>query len=280
MKPPGAAPNQYASEITWSAVQSREHARTMKLIIDTDQNDLFVDSEQRSLPLYSDEAFDLLSRLWLKVGWNQKYIYTFTWLGRPIIQLPDDMLRIQEVLYRVKPSVLIETGVAHGGSLVFYASVFAAMGHGRVIGVDIDIRPANQAEIEQHELSKYITLIQGDSVSAETVKAVAAQLRPTDSVLVVLDSNHTSEHVVRELEVFGQLVTPNSYIVVADGIMKDVHDAPRGKREWWENNPAAAVQQFVARHPEFRLDRPKWSFNESTLSKSVTHWPHAYLRRC
>jgi cephalosporin hydroxylase len=251
----------------------------MKLIIDTDQNDLFVESERRSLPLYSDEAFNLLSRLWLKVGWNQKYIYTFTWLGRPIIQLPDDMLRIQEVLYRVKPSVLIETGVAHGGSLVFYASVFAAMGHGRVIGVDIDIRPTNRAAIEQHELSKYITLIQGDSVSAETAKAVAAQLRPTDSVFVVLDSNHTSEHVVRELEVFGQLVTPNSYIVVADGIMKDVHDAPRGKREWWENNPAAAVQQFVARHPEFRLDCPKWSFNESTLSESVTHWPHAYLRR-
>jgi cephalosporin hydroxylase len=251
----------------------------MKLIIDTDQSDLFVESERRSLPLYSDEAFNLLSHLWLKVGWNQKYIYTFTWLGRPIIQLPDDLLRIQEVLYRLKPSVLIETGVAHGGSLVFYASVFAAMGHGRVIGVDIDIRPANRAAIEQHELSKYITLIQGDSVSSETAKAVAAQLRPTDSVFVVLDSNHTSEHVGLELEIFGQLVTPNSYIVVADGIMKDVHDTPRGKREWWENNPAAAVQQFVARHPEFRLDRPKWSFNESTLSESVTHWPHAYLRR-
>ncbi len=251
----------------------------MKLIIDTDQNYLVVGSEGCSLPLYSDEAFDLLSRLWLKVGWNQKYIYTFTWLGRPIIQLPDDMLRIQEVLYRIKPSVLIETGVAHGGSLVFYASVFAAIGHGRVIGVDIDIRSANRAAIEQHELSRYITLIQGDSVSAETAKAVAAQLRPTDSVFVVLDSNHTSEHVGQELEIFGQLVTPNSYIVVADGIMKDVHDTPRGKREWWENNPAAAVQQFVARHPEFRLDRPKWSFNESTLSESVTHWPHAYLRR-
>jgi cephalosporin hydroxylase len=251
----------------------------MKLIIDTDQSDLFVESERRSLPLYSDEAFNLLSHLWLKVGWNQKYIYTFTWLGRPIIQLPDDLLRIQEVLYRLMPSVLIETGVAHGGSLVFYASVFAAMGHGRVIGVDIDIRPANRAAIEQHELSKYITLIQGDSVSSETAKAVAAQLRPTDSVFVVLDSNHTSEHVGLELEIFGQLVTPNSYIVVADGIMKDVHDTPRGKREWWENNPAAAVQQFVARHPEFRLDRPKWSFNESTLSESVTHWPHAYLRR-
>src|SRR5260370_31435209 len=150
------------------------------------------------------------------------------------------MLRIQEVLYGVRPRVLIETGVAHGGSLVFYASVFATMGHGRVIGVDVDIRTANRAAIEQHELSRHITLIQGDSVSAETAKAVAAQLRPTDSVFVVLDANHTSEHVGLEVEKVVQRVTPSSYIVVADGIMKYAHAAPRCKRAWCENDTAPA----------------------------------------
>src|SRR4249919_732260 len=124
----------------------------MKLTIDTAAKTLLVeaDGRTRQLQLYSDEAFELISDQWLKVGWNQKYPYTFSWMGRPIIQLPEDMIRAQEVVYHVKPDVLIETGVAHGGSLIYYASLFKAMGRGRVIGVDIEIRPQNRTAIENH----------------------------------------------------------------------------------------------------------------------------------
>lgn len=128
----------------------------MKLTIDTDAKTLSVEAQgnQRQLALYSDEAFELISDQWLKVGWNQKYSYTFTWMGRPIIQIPDDLLRIQEVIYRIKPDVIIETGVAHGGSLIFYASLFKAMGRGRVVGVDIEIRPHNRKAIESNSLRR------------------------------------------------------------------------------------------------------------------------------
>src|SRR3954468_7792383 len=136
----------------------------MRLTIDTDAATLTVEKgpePAQTLPLYSTQAFELLSEQWLKVGWNEKYVYTFSWLGRPLIQLPEDVIRIQEVVYRVKPDVIIETGVAHGGSLVLYASLCKAMGRGRVVGVDIEIRPHNRKAIESHELSELITLVEG-----------------------------------------------------------------------------------------------------------------------
>ena len=141
----------------------------MKLTIDTDGRILIEEAAGRRVtwPLYSKEAFERISRQWLRVGWNQRYLYTFTWMGRPVIQLPEDLLRAQEVVYRVRPDVLIETGVAHGGSLVFYASLFKAMNHGRVIGVDAEIRPHNRVAIERHELSRLITLVEGDSISPD-----------------------------------------------------------------------------------------------------------------
>src|SRR5882672_10986567 len=143
----------------------------MKLTIDTEAKSLRLenDGQERDIPLYSDEAFEVISDQWLKVGWNQKYPYTFSWMGRPIIQLPEDVIRIQEVIYRVKPDVIVETGVAHGGSLILYASLCKAMGRGRVVGVDIEIRAHNRAAIEAHELAGYITLIEGSSVAPETV---------------------------------------------------------------------------------------------------------------
>src|SRR2546423_15245584 len=130
----------------------------MKLTIDTEARTLIAeaDGQNREMPLYSDEAFELISDQWLKVGWNQKYPYTFSWLGRPIVQLPEDMIRAQEVIYRVRPSVIIETGVAHGGSLIYYASLCKVMGRGRVIGIDIEIRPHNRRAIESHEMSQLI----------------------------------------------------------------------------------------------------------------------------
>lgn len=249
----------------------------MKITVDTESQVVVVDG--RELPLYSDAAFELFSDLWVKVGWNQKYTYTFSWMGRPIIQLPEDVMRIQEVIYSLRPDCLIETGVAHGGSLILYASLFKAMGRGRVIGIDVEIRPANRKAIEEHELSSYISLVEGDSVNEETVAAVHARVQPGESVLVILDSCHSFHHVLGELEAYHALVTPGSYIVATDGIMRDLVDVPRGGRDWDLNNPERAARVFVERHPEFILEQPAWPFNESQLVKNVTHWPGAWLRR-
>jgi len=253
----------------------------VKLVIDTDRATMTIEDGSRSTeaPLYSPEAFAQLSRFWVKVGWNQKYSYGFTWMGRPVIQLPEDMIRIQEVIYRLKPDVIVETGVAHGGSLIFYASLFKAMGKGRVIGVDIEIRPHNREAIEAHELFEYITLVEGSSVAPDTVGKVKSLIKPGETVLVILDSNHSHDHVTQELAAYAPLVTANSYIVATDGIMQDLYDVPRGTPGWRDDNPAKAAREFAAGHPEFTLEAPPFGFDETLGSLRITCWPDAYLRR-
>jgi cephalosporin hydroxylase len=253
----------------------------MRYTIDTERATVLVqdDDSEREVGLYTRQGFECLSDLWLKVGWNEKYTYTFSWLGRPVIQLPDDMIRIQEVIHAVAPDVIIETGVAHGGSLAYYASLCKAMGRGRVIGVDIEIRPHNRAAIECHALAGLITLVEGDSVSPDVVRRVADLLSPAERVLVVLDSDHSRDHVRRELEIYSRLVGVGSYIVAADGVMRLVADTPRGNPEWVEDNPLAAIEDFLRVHPEFEEEQPAWPFNESPLGRNVSHWPRAYLKR-
>ena len=253
----------------------------MKLEIDSDARTLTLreGTHERRIPLYSRESYELLSRWWIKVGWNEKAIYNFTWFGRPIIQLPEDLLRIQEVIYQVRPDVIIETGVAHGGSLIYYASLCKAMERGRVIGIDIEIRPHNRRAIEAHELFPLISLVEGSSVDPAIVADVKARVRPGEAVLVLLDSNHAKAHVQQELAAYHGLVTPGSYIVATDGVMQDVADVPRAGPNWEWDNPAAAAREFAAAHPEFQLEPPGWPFRESELTENVTHWPDAYLRR-
>ena len=153
------------------------------------------------------------------------------------------------------------------------------MGKGRVVGVDIEIRKPNRAAIEAHELSDRITLIEGDSIAPEIVARAGANVRPGDSVLILLDSCHTRAHVLAELEAYHPLVSVGSYIVATDGIMQDLYDTPRGKPEWREDHPSNAALEFAATRSNFQLEQPGWPFNESTLSKNITHWPQAYLRR-
>lgn len=236
-------------------------------------------NKHNELDLYSKEAFEILSDLWLKMGWNQKYSYTFTWLGRPIIQHPEDMIRLQEVVYSLKPDVIIETGVAHGGSLIFSASLLQCMGKGKVIGVDIEIRPHNKEAIVNHELSSLIHLIEGDSVSSDVLSKVKNLIEPKSTVLVILDSNHSKGHVAKELKAYQDLVTPGSYIVVTDGLMQDLYDVPYGHPEWEHDNPVAAVEEFLKQHPEFVLEIPTWKFNESPLTENITAWPSAWIKR-
>jgi cephalosporin hydroxylase len=253
----------------------------MRLTIDTTEKTLTCETgtENRVLDLYTKEAFELISRQWLKVGWNQKYAYTFSWMGRPIIQLPEDMIRAQEVIYRVRPDVIIETGVAHGGSLIFYASLCKSTGRGRVIGVDVEIRPHNRRAIEDHEMNSLITLIEGSSIAPEIVREVHELVTADETVMVILDSNHSKQHVLAELEMYYDLVTPNSYIVATDGSMRDLYDVPRGHAAWERDHPAEAAREFVACHPEFVMEQPPWPFSESDLTQNNTYWPDAWLRR-
>jgi cephalosporin hydroxylase len=253
----------------------------VKLSIDTELAQVVVDDGQkrRELPLASADAFAAVSTAWLRAGWDVKHIYSFTWLGRPIIQLPEDMFRLQEVIYRIKPDVIIECGVAHGGSLVFYAGLCRLMGKGRVIGVDIEIRPHNRAAIEAHPLFDSITLIEADSKAPDTIGKVKALIPVGATVMVFLDSNHTRAHVRAELEGYGPLVTPGSYIVAMDGIMTDLVGAPRSRPDWDENNPGQAMVEWVAEHPDFVIEEPAFAFNEGLVRDRVTYWPNAFARR-
>jgi len=230
-------------------------------------------------PLGSAEGFRLVSQAWLRAGWDAKYVYSFTWLGRPLIQLPEDMLRLQEVIYATEPDVIVETGVAHGGSLVFYASLLHAMGRGRVVGVDTEIRSHNREALERHRLAPLITLIEGDSRDPATVQRVRDEAALGERVLVVLDSNHSKEHVLAELEAYAPLVALGSYIVAMDGIMETLAGAPRTSGDWSWNNPKAAAEEFVSTHTEFEIVEPQFAFNEGSVEQRVTYWPSGFLKR-
>lgn len=234
---------------------------------------------ERTHGLYTKEAFEILSREWVRVGWSLRYYHTFSWLGLPVLQLPEDLVRIQEVIWEVRPDVIIETGIFQGGSLVFYASICEALGRGRVIGIDVKIEPFVREALEAHQLAARISLFEGDSASEATLGRVREQITPGESVLVVLDSCHSKQHVTGELKLWSPLVTPGSWIVATDGIMRDLADVPRGQPEWAADNPAEAADEFAREHPEFVLEQPPWPVCDSELSRNVTYWPGAWLRR-
>lgn len=250
----------------------------MRIEIDTDAGTLSRDGVE--LGLLTPKGFEELSRLWTVVGWQQKYSYRFSWLGRPIIQMPEDIVRVQEAITEVRPDLVVETGIAHGGSLVLYASVLRALGGGgRVIGIDIDIRPHNLAALHAHELIDDIELVVGSSVDAQIITRVHELAAGAHRVMVLLDSNHTRGHVAAELEAYSDLVTPGSYLIVADGIMRDVTGVPRGKPGWEHDNPITAVRAFLDEHPAFELVRAPQPFDESEASWDPTYWPEGWLRR-
>ncbi len=234
-----------------------------------------------SHPLGSPHAFEAVSRAWLRAGWEVKHPYTFSWFGRPVIQLPEDLIRTQEAIVQVRPDVILECGVAHGGSLVFFATLCRALGRGRVIGVDVEIRPHNRRAIEAHPLSPLITLVEGDSIDPTVVTRVTSSLNPDDRVMVFLDSKHTKAHVLAELEAYAGLIAEGSYIVVADGIMEELAESPRAGNDWDWNTPRAAVHEFLARRPDFVLAPPAWPFNESIglARQAATYWVDGWLRR-
>ena len=231
--------------------------------------------QQNIESLAADKDVQALSRIWAREVTRHKYPYNFTWMGRPLIQLPQDMIAMQEIIWQVKPDLIIETGVAHGGSLIYYASLLEIIGgEGRVLGIDIDIRPHNRAEIEKHPMARRIDLLQGSSIAADMIAEVHS--RVTDKcILVVLDSNHTHDHVSAELNAYAPLVSLGSYCVVMDTLVEDMPlDLQPTNRPWGiGNNPKTAVWEYVNTHPEFEIDK---SIPHKLL---ITVAPDGYLKR-
>jgi cephalosporin hydroxylase len=251
------------------------------ITVDIERGTISVDENglTRDYQLDTPEAFKIISDIWLRAGWDNKYVYSFTWLGRPLIQLPEDMIRLQELIHTVRPDVIVETGVAHGGGLIYYASLCKVMDHGRVIGIDIEIRPHNRQAIEAHRLFPLITLIEGSSVEPSVVEQVKSQITPDENAIVFLDSCHEKEHVLAELRAYSSLVKPGSYLVAMDGIMEQLTGAPRSAPDWAWNNPRQAALEFVAENNDFVIEEPRFAFNEGNVTERVTYWPSAFIKR-
>jgi cephalosporin hydroxylase len=207
-----------------------------------------------------------------RAGWQRKLSYEVAWLGIPIIQLPEDIVIVQELIWRVRPDVIVECGVAHGGALVLYASILELLGRGRVIGIDVEIRKYNRLAIESHPLARRITLIEGSSTDLAIVAGVRDSIDPSARTMVMLDSDHSREHVRAELELYAPLVSPGSYLVVFDEVMPMVADAPNGKPSWATDNPLEAVRDFLVEHPEFEVDA-------APERLAVTYCRSGFLRR-
>ena len=222
--------------------------------------------------IYTPEGFKVLSNLYTRSGWQQKISYEPTWLGIPIIQTPEDIVMMQELIWKVRPDVIIECGVAHGGAVVLYSSILELLGKGHVIGVDVEIRKYNRLALQSHPLGKRFTLIEASSVEQSTVDEVRTHIRPDDTVLVTLDSNHTMAHVTQELQLYAPLVTPDSYMVVFDGVMQILTDAPGGSPSWDKDNPWRAIEGFLEENDQFEVD-PYYN------RLRVTHSPGGFLKR-
>lgn len=223
--------------------------------------------------LGQDDTFRQLSRAWMDRAQLRRYSYHFRWMGLPIIQYPTDIVAMQELIFRIQPELVIETGVARGGSLVFYASLLELLGRGEVLGIDIDIRAHNREAIETHPMAHRIRMIQGSSIDVEVV-AKATEVARGKRTMVVLDSNHTHEHVLSELALYSPLVSAGSYCVVMDTVVEDMPDELFGDRPWGVgDNPRTAAIEFLNSHPEFEVDLEM----DHKLAVSVA--PGGYLRR-
>jgi len=230
--------------------------------------------EQNLRELKADRELRRRSLDWMCDAGKRGYSYNFRWMGRPVIQYPQDLIALQELMWDIRPGVVIETGVAHGGSLVFHASMLELIGgDGAVVGVDIDIRSHNRAAIEAHPMARRITLVEGSSTDEATVARVRALASGRRPVMVLLDSNHTRDHVLRELELYAPLVTRGSYLVVFDTSIEDTPDGYYPDRPWGKlDNPKLAVREFLAGSTRFVVDEEL----ESKLL--VTACPEGYLR--
>ena len=220
-----------------------------------------------------DMEFKKLSQQWFNISLKHEYPYHFTWLGRPIIQYPQDMIAVQELIWKTKPDLIIEIGIAHGGSLIFSASILELLGKGKVVGVDIDIRKHNKKEIEKHPLKKRIIMLEGSSLDESILKKVKKIAQNKKRVLLFLDSFHTHDHVLKELELYSPLVKKGGYIIVFDTMVEFMPKDSFPNRPWDKgNNPHTAVKTFVKQNSRFEIDK---EIEEKLL---ITSFPDGFLR--
>ena len=220
-----------------------------------------------------DKSLSKISKKWFQDSYKYEYSYHFKWLGRPIIQYPQDMVAIQELIWNVKPDLIIETGIAHGGSLIFSASILELIGNGNVLGIDVDIREHNRIQLEKHKMYKRINIIQGSSVDKKVVEKVYDFAKGSERVMVFLDSNHTHDHVLKELKIYSPLVTKGSYLVVFDTVIEDMPSKFFFKRPWDKgNNPKSAVYEFLKTNDRFKID------NDIQNKLLITVAPDGYLK--
>lgn len=236
--------------------------------------------EERIKKNSEDTQLRSLADQWLQHSMMKQYVYNFSWLGRPIIQSPQDIMALQEIIWNVKPDIIIETGIAHGGSLILSASMLTLLEacgeieNGQVLGIDIDIREHNKKAIEAHPMSKKITMFQGSSIDKEMIENVRQFIKKGKKILVCLDSNHTHEHVLAELKAYAPLVSVGSYCVVFDTLVQDMPSEFSKERPWGkDNNPKTAVWEYLRENDNFEIDK---NIENKIL---ITVAPSGYLKR-
>jgi len=221
----------------------------------------------------NDKSLSNTTRDWFDNAFKYEYSYHFSWLGRPIIQFPQDIVAIQELIWKVKPDLIIESGIARGGSLILSASILELIGKGKVIGIDIDIRKHNRIEIEKHKLFKRIIMIEGSSLSKRVVNEVYSLAKDADKIMVLLDSKHTHDHVLQELNLYSPLIKKGSYLIVFDTMVEDMPKGFFANRPWDKgNNPKTAVWEFLKKNKRFKIDK---NFEKKLL---ITSCPDGFLK--
>lgn len=236
----------------------------------------FKNEVQERIESYAeDKELQKLSKDWLQQSMQKKYVYNFSWMGRPIIQYPQDILALQEIIWKVKPDLIIETGIAHGGSIIFSASMLEMLGgEGEVLAIDIDIREHNRVEIEKHPMFKRITMLEGSSIDESIANQVYEFTKDKKNILVCLDSSHTHEHVLQELNLYSKLVTVDSYLIVFDTFVEDMPKGFFENRPWdVGNSPKTAVKEFLEKNNEFQID------NQVENKLLITVAPSGFLKR-
>lgn len=218
------------------------------------------------------KELEKIGKQWTKVAAENRLSYEIDWLGVPVIQTPEDLVLMQELIFNVQPDIIVETGVAHGGSSIFYASLLELLDNGKLIGVDIDIRDHNRVVIESHPLYKRIEMIQRSSTSDATINEIKKRIPKNSKVLVCLDSDHTKNHVLKELELYNELVSTGSYIVVFDTNTSELAELGTCDRKYIDNGPMEAVEEFLQNTDNFEIDK---SYNKLYISYSQ----NGYLRR-
>jgi cephalosporin hydroxylase len=254
----------------------------MKISINTDTSKVVLEDDghpPKEMPLHSREAFKAVSKVWVTQQWSQLNWQTFSWLGFQLCQFPEDVLRLQEVLFRLRPDVIVETGINRGGSAAFFASICQLLGRGRVYSVDISIPPDIRRGLEKAPFASLLHVIEGDSADPAVVESIRSSIRPGEKVFVFLDSDHSKGHVLRELEAYADLVSQDSYIVATDGVMESLTGTPYAEADWKDNNPAEAAREFVRRRSDFVICRPPCMYGDEHYIDELTYWPDAWLRR-